>query len=411
MSILRIYFSSQWRDSASACPWALCEESGAVLQSGTGTLASMPKAKECIGIVAPERTLFLAVKTPPGPRRQWKAALPFLAENQTLPDPEENHVVLGTTAEGGQATLAIADKAWLRRMVEACRTASLPLRKVVPEVLLPAMVQGNWTLVWNGTGGFMRSGPHAGMALDAGDAGDAATPPVALQLMLNNAAARPEKIVVRLMPSASGAETAMPQWDSLPVPLAADEAWDWRRAAIGADALNLLAGELAPPSRPLEWWPKLRPAVFVLLAMLAVEMLGSNLQWATLAYEKRSLKSAMESSFRKAFGSEVALVNAPLQMQRNMADIKHGAGLEDESDFVPLMNLSARALARLPVGSMRELHFENGRLEVEVNTATASELDTLQTALRNAGLAVHADTHSQGNGLNSKLTLQLAATL
>lgn len=407
MSILRIYFSAQWRDSASLCPWALCEESGAVLQSGSGTLASMPKAKECIGIVAPERTVFLAVKTPSGARRQWKAALPFLAENQTLPEPEENHVVLGAAADGGQAHLVIADKAWLRRMVDACRTASLPMRKVVPEVLLPALAPSSWTLAWNGVGGFVRSGSSSGMAMDVGDA---ATPPVALQLMLNHAViSRPDKIKVRLMPNPSGVETTMPRWDNFPVPLVADEIWDWRRAPIAAEVTNLLAGELAPPSRPLEWWPKVRPVAYLVLAVLSVEMLGNNLQWAMLAYEKQSLKSAMEASFRKAFGSEAALVNAPLQMQRNIADIKHGAGLEDESDFIPLMNLSARALGKLPTGAMRELHYESGRLEVEVNVATASELAALQTSLRNSGLAVRADTHSAGNGFNSKLTLQLAS--
>lgn len=407
MSILRIYFSSQWRDSASVCHWALCEDSGAVLQSGAGALASMPKAKECIGIIAPERTLLLSVKTPPGSRRQWKAALPFLAENQTLPDPEENHVVLGGVSESGQASLVITDKAWLRRILEACRTAGLPLRKVAPEVLLPALAQSGWTLVWNGSGGFVRSGASAGMALDAGDT---ETPPVALQLMLNNSAIpRPDKIKVRLTPGLSGMETAMPHWENFPVPLAADEAWDWRRSPIPPEAANLLAGELAPPSRPQEWWPKFRPAVYILLAVLFVEMLGSNLQWAELAHEQKSLKSAMDLSFRKAFGNEVALVNAPLQMQRDIADIKHGAGLEDDSDFIPLMNLSARALGKLPVGAMRELHYESGRLEVEVNTTTAIELDALQAGLRNSGLAVRADTHSAGNGYNSKLTIQLAA--
>ena len=57
MSMLRIYFSGQWRDSASLCPWALCDETGAVLQSGIDPLASMPKTRECIGIAAPERVL------------------------------------------------------------------------------------------------------------------------------------------------------------------------------------------------------------------------------------------------------------------------------------------------------------------------------------------------------------------
>jgi general secretion pathway protein L len=403
MSILRIYFSSQWRDSASSCPWALCEDSGAVVQSGTGALATMPKAGECIAILAPERVLFVNVKTPPGSRRQWKTALPFLAEGQTLPDPEENHVVLAAQPAGGQAALAIADKAWLRRVADACRTAGLPLRRAVPEVLLPPLVKSGWTIAWNGSGGFVRNGACSGMALDAGDGASA---PVALRLMLNDTSLpQPESMTLRLMP---GTET-MPGWDNFPVQMKAGDPWDWRRAPIPADVPNLLAGELAPPSRPQEWWPRLRPAAYILLALLLVETLGGNLQWAVLAHEEGSLKQAMEHAFRKAFGNEVAMVNAPLQMRRNMADIKHGAGQEDDNDFFPLMDLSARALAKLPAGSVREVHFEGGQLEVEVNAASAAELDALQAALRNSGLAVRADTHGAGNGFSSRLTIKLAA--
>jgi len=403
MSVLRIYFSSQWRDSASSCPWALCEDSGAVVQSGTGVLASMPRAAECIAIVAPERVLLVNVSTPPGARRQWKAALPFLAEGHTLPDPEENHVVLAAEPSSGQASLAITDRPWLRRVAEACRTAGLPLRRAVPEILLPALGKSGWTLVWDSSGGFVRSGAFSGMALDTGDG---ANPPVALRLMLNNAATQPGGINVRLL---QGAGAAMPEWENFPLALGQGEPWDWRRASIPADAPNLLTGELAPPSRPQEWWPRLRPAVFILLALLAVETLGGILQWAVLTHEEGSLKQAMERSFRKAFGNEAALVNAPLQMRRNIADIKHGAGLEDDNDFLPLMDLSARALAKMPAGSVRELHFEGGELEVEVNAATAAELDALQAGLRNSGLAVRADTHGAGNGFNSRLTIKLAA--
>ncbi len=401
-SVLRIYFSPQWRDSASACPWALCDESGAIVQSGTGTLASMPKAAEAIAILAPERVVCLGVKTPPGPRRQWKAALPFLAESRTLPEPGENHVVLTAVPEDGQAMLAVADKAWLRRMSEACRTAGLSLRRAFSEALLPELSGSDWVLAWNGSGGFVRTGASSGMALDTGDA---ANPPAALRLLLNReGAARPGKVRVRLMP---GTESSLPQWENFPVTLEPGEPWDWRRAPIPADAPNLLAGELAPPSRPQEWWPKLRPAVYIALALLAVETLGGNVQWAMLAHEESTLKDSMERSFRKAFGSEAAMVNAPLQMRRNMADIAHRAGMEDENDFFPLLDLSARALAKLPAGSVRELHFEGGQIEAEVNAASAAELDALQSGLRNSGLSVRADTHASGAGYSARLTLRL----
>lgn len=404
MSVLRIYFSSQWRDSTSVCPWALCDESGAILQSGTGTLASIPKAGQCVAILAADRVLFVSARTPPGSRRQWQSALPYLVEGRTLPDPEENHVVLCGTADGGQAHLAVADKAWLRRVVEACRTAGLPLRYAWSEVRLLPHTASGWTLAWNGTTGFVRTGMSSGTALDAGDA---ETPPAALSLMLDDPELpRPDTIQVRLMPAASGAEAAMPHWQDFPVLLVQGEPWDWRRAPTPSSAGNLLAGEFAPPSRPMEWWPRLRPAAGIALLLLLVEMAGSNLQWAMMAHEQRTLQQQMAGSFRKAFGSQATLVNAPLQMQRGISDLRHEAGSLDSGDFLPLMDLSAAPLARLPLGSIRELYFEGGKLEVMVRINTQQELARLQQSLRTAGLDVHADTKLNGKEFISILTIR-----
>ena len=95
MSVLRIYFSGQWRDSASLCPWALCDDEGAVLQSGHSVMDELPQCNECVGIVAADRVLLIATTLPSGSRRRWQSVLPFAAEEFTLADPEDNHVVPG----------------------------------------------------------------------------------------------------------------------------------------------------------------------------------------------------------------------------------------------------------------------------------------------------------------------------
>jgi hypothetical protein len=59
---LRIYFSAAWLDSASLCPWALCDESGIVLQSGSSALADMPQTDECIAIISSARLMCMTVR-------------------------------------------------------------------------------------------------------------------------------------------------------------------------------------------------------------------------------------------------------------------------------------------------------------------------------------------------------------
>ena len=95
MSSLRIYFTDKWRDPTSPCEWALCDDSGKLLQTGHDPLANLPKGHECIAILAPDRVLSIASTLPPGLKRRWRTALPFIAEEYTLTEPDNNHVVPG----------------------------------------------------------------------------------------------------------------------------------------------------------------------------------------------------------------------------------------------------------------------------------------------------------------------------
>lgn len=408
MNTLRIYFSGQWRDSASPCPWALCDETGAVLQSGNDPLAALPKGNECVAVVAPDRVLCTAVRLPPGSRRRLREALPFAAEEHTLGDPEENHAVPGPALADGRTALAVVDKPWLGRIVGACRTAKLPLRQIVPETFLPRCAPETWVLVWDGAGGFLRAGDAGGMALDSGDA---ATPPLSLRLSLDAARkssppTAPGKIDLRFPQQVPEAQRNLPQWGDLAVGLVAGPAWDWRRAPIPDGAPNLLWGEFAPRFRIGEHWPKWRPFALILLAALGIEIAGANIEWARFAAEKKVLARDMERSFRTSFGDAGALVNAPLQMRRNLADLRHAAGLPDDGDFLPLLDATAPALAALPAGSIRALHYEAGRLDLDLSFPRSDDLRKLQQQLQARGVGARAgDTRQTGSGMEARLTL------
>ncbi|TAJ77823.1 MAG: type II secretion system protein GspL [Gallionellaceae bacterium] len=402
---LRIYFSAAWHDSASPCPWVLCDDAGAVLQSGNSPPAALPKADDYIAIISATRLMCVNVKMPAQSRHRWEAALPFVAEEYTLTDPEDNHVVPGAAQKDGQRSLFVVDKQWLQSIVAACHTANIPLRRAVPEMLLPNLPPETWVVVWDGDKGFMRTGATSGMALDHGDE---LHPPLALSLSLN--ATPPKNILLRC--ATHGDETELPQWPKLPVEFSLGEPWDWRREPIPNDTLNLLWGPLAPKAKLHEWLPKLRPAAFILLAALVIETLGTNIEWSLLSHEKTAVAKEMERTFRKAFGETSTVVNPPLQMQRNIAALRHGAGLPDEADFLPLLDRASSALSPLPNGSITALHYESGRLDVDVKLRTAAEVRALQQRLQDKGLSIRSgDVRDTGNGVETRLAIRAGGVL
>jgi general secretion pathway protein L len=393
MSWLKIYFAATWRDASSPCAWALCDDAGAVLQSGTAALAALPKCKECVLILASDRVLFLRTQPPLGARRRWQNALPFMAEEHVLTDPEDNHVVAGAVQADGQISLAVVDKAWLQRIVQACRAAQLPVRQAVAESLLPALASNTWTLVWDGAQGFVKTAATQAFALDSGGADSA---PIALLLAWQKLP-QPEKIVL-----CSGVD--LPHWEGLP--LVDGQAWDWRTAAIPSDALNLLSGDFAPPMRISAWLPKLRPLALIGLVALGIEIAGSNGQWAMLAQEKSKLTRDMDNTFRTAFGANVAVVNAPLQMQRKLVELHHSAGLPDTADFLPLLDQTVTALGNVPAGSIHALHYEAGRLDIDLKLPRRADLDRLQHKLSQGGRTVRlGDVHELGDGVEAQISV------
>jgi general secretion pathway protein L len=399
MSILRIYFSAGWRDSSSPCPWALSDESGTVLQQGESAFAGMPKATECIGILAADRVLIFTAPKPPGNQRRWLAALPFIAEEHSLNEPEEIHAAYANSAEPGQISVSVMAKPWLRQIISAATASGLPLRRVIAESMMPALPADGWTLVWDGCSGFLRTSANTALALDCADQH---TPPLALMQTLTAPESRaPGQIELRYLPSDQA--DVLPAWD-LPVPFVPGKTWNWRDAPISEATPNLLCGDFSPSLRLFDALSTLRPLLFILIAAFLIEVVGTHLEWIKLAGEKQGLTQNIELLFRNAFGDDSTLVDAPLQMQRNLAGQRHAAGVVDDADFIALLDRASP----FPAKSVHSLNYESGKLELDIKLATASDFDKLEKNIKNKGLKVRSsDMHDLPDGRQGKLTITL----
>lgn len=396
MNTLRIYFSTGWHD----CPWALCDESGRILQQGISPLADMPPARDCVGILSADRVLMFTTPEPAGKKRRWQRALPYLAEQYTLTDPEDVHAVPSASAEPGMISVSVVAKSWLKQLVTASKAAGLPLRRVIAETLMPDLPADSWLLVWDGQSGFLRTSVTTGLALDCGNS---QTPPLTLSLVLRELhvnAGAPKQIVLRMSDA-----SVLPCWD-LPVPLVPGVAWDWRCAVISDATPNLLWGDFSPSIRLLDGLSKLKPALHILLAALSIEVAGSHLEWTMLAHEKNLLRQQTEHIFHGTFGEDSELVDAPLQMQRKLAELHHTAGVTDSSDFLPLLDAASQALGTLKTGAVLSLNYAAGKLEFDLKLANAAEFQAIAQKVKKNGFQFRlSDMHDQGDGTVGKMTL------
>lgn len=355
--------------------WLLRGENGRLLRSGQSTLAAMPPCEQCRIVVPASRVLLSSVEAPARNRQKFIQALRYAVEDRIMADPESVHVAAGAVQENGAMPVAIIDRAWLRQVLDNLRKHGIkPIRAEIETLLAPCRT-GVWSLIWRGNGGFVRQGPHSGLPLDGGDMHQ---PPATLSMAIAATTDKPSSIQLYL----DGADSPnLEAWSSvLGVPLTASGTWHWPASA--EHGINLLQGEFAASSTRTDWLPRLRPALILAGAILAVQVTFTFGDWARLKYEKHRLTTSMEQSFRKAFPEAKVVVDAPLQMRRNLEELRQRAGQAGPNDFLPLLAVIAPQIE--PSAIVRSMDYHQGTLKIHLTLPSQSQIDTLASRLPQA---------------------------
>ncbi|PWB59329.1 MAG: hypothetical protein C3F18_01025, partial [Nitrosomonadales bacterium] len=365
MSQLEIHIPENWPPSAqesageaaATFSWRLRGPQGKVLRSGHDVLGSMPAAEHCHIVLPACRVLLSSVKPPARNRRKFMQALPYAVEDRIMAAPETIHVAAGEEQENGEMPLAIVDRAWLRQALDSLHGSGLRPARADVETLLAPCEAGAWALIWRGHGGFVRQGPHSGIPLDGGNA---ERPPAALQLAIAAATSKPGSI--QLHPDGASAPD-LGAWSAvLGIPVTA--AGKWEGPAAAEPGINLLQGEFAARSTNADWLPRLRPALMLAGLILGLQVTLTIGDWAWLRFETHRLTTFMEQSFRKAFPEAKVIVDAPLQMRRNLAELRHSAGIMDHNDFLPLLAQLAPKLGTEV--RLRSLEYQQESLKIRL---------------------------------------------
>ena len=392
MRLLRIRCSL--RDPPQQCRWALVN-GGRERVSGGGGLAQLPQHANRVQLVIPAAEVLLTrASLPPAARRRAGSVLAFAVEEETVGEPDANQVSwLGSA--GDADVLAVLDRQGMTHWRDALGAVGIRAYEVHCETLLLSWAAGEWSLAWDGREGFVRTGELEGAATDCGDR---ESPPLSLRLMLEEAqarGARPAAIAVYM--TAPDAAPAIDAWQrSLGVALRLAGPWDWRTAPPHAGIS--LVQERRPWRVPPGVAARLRPAAWIAGAALAIHAVALVTDWALLAAEQRGLRRHMEARFRAAFPDTVAVADPALQMRRKLAEVRRAAGLSDSGDFPPMIENVAVGLRELPMGSLRVVSYESGRMTLELAAVDEAAVRRLVARLLQTGLSVDASSASKRPG-------------
>jgi len=366
-------------DTQSSAPWSLLPASARAAQ-----------VTQVVLVLPVERVSWHQVQLPPGAARsaRLRAVLDGLVEDQLLDDVADLHLALQQPLPAqGPVWLAACDKVWLLDCVREVEQAGFDISALVPELAPPALGAGAGTpaqlYAWDSPQGpqwIYRSAagltrwPLQAAALaaikPAEDVPVWAEPAVAAQA---------EALLNRPLFFQTSAQRAL---------LASQGDWDLAQFGIVASRGGRSFRRFAQGLQQFSSTPRWRPVRWGLWALLLVHVMGLNLY----AYQSQAMvnqeRRAMQAVFTSTFPKVQAVVDAPLQMQREVNQLRQRSGQLAQDDAEVMLSTLMQT-ANFPA-SPTAVHYQSGELKMEGLQLSSTAMADLTRALQARGYQLQA---------------------
>ena len=357
--------------------------------------ALLPRADrqtEVVALVPAGALSWHRVTLPAGLHKQparLQAALQGLLEDVLLDDPAQLHLALQTSWKNTeQPWVAACDRAWLSAQLQALESAGITVHRIVPE-FAPVSALLHITALGPADEGWLW--------LQQADRGVWGLP-MARVLTAQDVLSDEDRARVSL-----SAEPSVVTWVAehlgLKAPMVAPQQ-HWLQALGTGWDLAQFEFQANARARRLKTWQRgashlwhsqdWRPARWGMGVLLASQLLGLNV-WA---YKTRADWQAQQSSWaqmlRETFPQTQVVVDAPLQMAREVARLRQGSGQLSASDLEAMLSALGQSW---PAGTAAptQFQFETGQLRLPELSLNASAQAALAKALNAQGYAWRTD--------------------
>lgn len=367
-------------------------------------------AGEIVAVVPARALSWQRVQLPQGvgsasPR--LRAVLEGLLEDRLLDDPAQLHFALQSGARAGSTVwVAVCDRAWLRACLQALEAAGRPPARVVPEF---APVDG--TDHSSNSTHHSATNPHApgacyvqGTPEDAhlvithygSDHGVAVLPLGAAALALGplagaDHAAAPlyaEPAVAALAERLLGRPAQLHTSSDRAV-LAARSRWDLAQFDLSSSGRTRALRKVGTLAGAMLQAPQWRAARWSAAALVLAHLVGLNV-WAWQERQALATKqAAVRSALTETFPQVKVVVDAPVQMERELALLRQSAGSLSPRDLEPLLAAAAGALP--PTWQASSIDYTPGELRLGGPPLSEQEHTAAHSSARASGYTLHTE--------------------
>jgi general secretion pathway protein L len=381
-------------NSASAdLAYALVSNAGVLTSHGVAAPALLPKSEQATLIVPAQALSWHLAALPKMPRgssaQKMQAVLAGVLEEQLLDDAAQMHLVACTALPAdGKTWVAACDKAWLLEAVKALQAVNVPVTRIVPQVV-PSQ-----------TSSLHASGTPEAPWLTYADAQGVLTLPLSQAALLPSLGQ--DGLVASAEPAvAAMAEHALGESGQRITVMQASQ-WALQAMQIAkAQGVDLAQGDLAVSGGGRAWQsfmgglrdlfaaPAWRPTRYGLALLLLAHVVGLN-AWAWKQSAAISDKRyQMNQILAQSFPNVKVVVDAPLQMQRELANLRQAQGQLSGRDFESIYSrFSASAGVNTAPSA---IEYVANEVQIKGSSLAGEQLNALLPRLQYAGLSIRTD--------------------
>jgi general secretion pathway protein L len=289
-----------------------------------------------------------------------RAVLEGLLEEQLLDDPAHLHFALAPHARAGiPVWVAVCNKAWLRQAIDGLELAGLSLDRIVPETT-PTEQGASLCVIGSAEEAWLLHASTQGVTrwpLTAASVALLAWPSDAPLEAAPAVAARAEKLFGRSVSLLSPGQRAID---------ASQSPWNLGQLGMSVSKQTRFLKRIRNAFSSFATSPRWRPTRWGLLVLLVVNVVGLNVR----AFQERSAmlnqRQAMAAVVTETFPKVSLVVDAPVQMQREINALQIAKGQTSGNSFESLLGVLMASLAvpGQPTPTPTTIDFSNGQLQV-----------------------------------------------
>lgn len=378
------------------CQFAIASAGGAVEREGVAALSELAepvkRAQRVVLLLAAGDVTLLRVKVPPLSGARLKAALPNMVEDQLMSDPAQCVMVAGALRDG-MRSVAVVDRTWLELLsrtlhaLGARGVAAVPSQLCLPyqaDAVSAAVVEHGTDVdvavrisEEGGLGLAITADQPESAAFEAMQSLSAVVPHAPISLYVPQARVRDYQESLHIAPALEQRIT-----------LHADS---WKHWVAGADKTSLdLMGGLGTSAGPKIDWRRWRWPLVLGAAVLAVNVVGLNVEWLRLKREAEVLSAGMIQTYKTAYPKESVIVDPLAQLRQKMAGAQRESGQLAPDDFVALAAAFGEAWTGTGQGTppVASLEYRDRSLTVKLKPDSKVSMEPLTSALAARNLSI-----------------------